>query len=320
MHALKKFGRLACAMSILSLALTTIAAAQEEEDDGFWGSAQSNDEIAIELLNPAGSLFSLANDFTHRPMQGSLPEADDQESLTYLMKVVWPMRLDNGKVLSFRADIPFNLDQPIYLVDGTMNNTEFADWRIRQDAEVVRRDGTFFDVHDHLYDINYEILYGGVSNSGFISMYGIAGVLPTSQDGTVERDAWMLGPAIAFGKLADWGIIGARANHTWEVASASDRLKQYDHQMTTIQVFFAYGLGNGWSIISNPLIEYDWEAASDNKLLLPLGAGISKTVRWGKIPLKFDLEFQHYLETPDTFGPDWMLRFGITPVLSDRFD
>ena len=41
--------------------------------------------------------------------------------------------------------------------------------------------------------LQYDIAWGGVSDSGFISMYGIAGVFPTSQDGSVERDQYLLG-------------------------------------------------------------------------------------------------------------------------------
>ncbi len=49
--------------------------------------------------------------------------------------------------------------------------------------------------------------------------------------------------------------------------------------MTSLKIFFAYGLGNGWQVFSNPVIEYDWEGDSDNQLFVPLGAGVSKTTR-----------------------------------------
>lgn len=303
---------------IFALAGMTAMADENSQGFGFWGAAGTVDDIAIDMLNPATHLFMAANEVSQRTLQGSLPGADSQENLVYALRLNWPVLLSSGKTLAFNVELPFNLDQPTYLVDGSMNNTEFIEWRLRQDAETIRRDGTFFDVHDHLYDINYDITWGGVSDSGFISMYGVAGVIPASQDGSVERDAWMLGPEVVFGQIADWGIFGVRASHMWQVASASDRLKQYDHQMSTLKLFFAYGLGNGWHVISNPVIEYDWEAASDNKLALPLGGGVSKTMRFGRIPVKFEVEFQHYLESADALGPDWTLRFGITPVLSDR--
>ena len=60
-------------------------------------------------------------------------------------------------------------------------------------------------------------------------------------------------------------------------------------------------------------------AASDNKLLLPLGGGISKTVRMGRLPMKMDLEIYGYLESPEAFGTDWMMTFRFTPLLPNWF-
>jgi hypothetical protein len=77
-------------------------------------------------------------------------------------------------------------------------------------------------------------------------------------------------------------------------------------------------LGNGWQIISNPVIEYDWEGAADNKMLLPLGGGVSKTTRIGKMPMKMDFEIYNYIESPDAFGPDWQMSLTLTPVLWSR--
>jgi hypothetical protein len=79
---------------------------------------------------------------------------------------------------------------------------------------------------------------------------------------------------------------------------------------------FAYGLGNGWQVFSNPTISYDWAADSGNKLLLPIGAGISKTLRIGRVPLKLAFEIQKFVESPEQFGPDWLFTFSFTPVIA----
>ena len=92
----------------------------------------------------------------------------------------------------------------------------------------------------------------------------------------------------------------------------------YNTNTSTLEVFFAWGLGNGWQIISYPVIEYDWEAASGNHLALPLGGGVSKTVRLGRVPMKMNLELYGYLESPEAFGPEWMLRFSLAPALPGR--
>ena len=223
MHGMEKPARWLWATLLATVAGQSAADEGGDAAAGFWGSSKSVDEIALELVNPAGSLFSISNDVIHRPMQGSLPAADDQENLAYVLRVSWPVLLDSGKTLTVRAEFPFNLDQPTYfLKDGSFNNQEFIEWRLRQEADSIDRGGTFFDVHDHIYDINWDVAWGGVSETGFLATYGVAGVIPSSQDGSVERDAWMLGPEIALGKVTDRWIVGVRANHL-SVARSSDQ-------------------------------------------------------------------------------------------------
>ena len=71
--------------------------------------------------------------------------------------------------------------------------------------------------------------------------------------------------------------------------------------------------------MSNPVITADWEADSGNELLLPIGAGVSKTTRFGKVPVKLAFEIEKYVVSADRFGTDWLLTFSITPVFRNPF-
>jgi len=271
----------------------------------------SVDEIAKELSNPVTALATFNADIEFRSYQGDLAGADDQSAFIYNFEVSLPIPLDNGKNILMRATIPINGNQPLYYVD----RVEYPEFLVRQLGDSLPADREFIDGHDHLGDVKFDIAYGGVSDSGFISMYGIAVVLPTSQDLSSSIDQYQLGPEVAFGKVTRWGVIGAWAKHMVRVAGES----AWDTNMTSVEVFFAYGLNNGWQVFSNPVIEYDWEATSDNKLLLPIGAGISKTTRIGKIPLKLAFELQHYVVSPDSLGPQWLATFSFTPVFRNPF-
>jgi hypothetical protein len=276
---------------------------------------KSLDEIAIDLINPVSTLFSIVNDFEYTTFQGSLDGADDQTRGKYLLTPVIPFPLDNGKNIMLRFTIPVNFGEPTYMTE----TRDYAEWLIRQFGDDLPTDGVLGKGHGFMDDISYDVAYGGVNDNGFISMFGVAGVLPVSRDGSIERDQFLLGPEVAFGKITDWGIVGAWATHLTNVANPSGVETDYDTNETSLKFFFAYGLGNGWQFISNPTITYDWEGANGNKLLFPIGGGFSKTTRIGKMPLKLEFELQNFIESPDTFGPEWLFTFSLTPVISDRF-
>jgi hypothetical protein len=304
---------------LLGLPIPVLAADTEAEnlDSDTAGSIKrdslSLDEIAKELSNPVTSLATINNDFEYRIYQGSLPGADDDTAYIYTLRPSIPIPLSNGKNILMRFGIPINGEQPIYAI----GNEQVSPFLIRQNASTIPTDGTFdnYHGHSHLGDIDFDIAYGGVSDSGFISMYGIAGVLPSSQDLSQSIDQYQLGPEIAFGKVTGWGVYGAWLTHLTRV-SGEDK---WDTNMTSLKIFFAYGLGNGWQVFSNPVIEYDWEGDSDNQLFLPLGAGVSKTTRFGSMPMKLAFEIQKYITSPDAIGPDWLFTFSFTPVIRNPF-
>jgi len=320
MHTSSSHLKSICSAAVLGLMLLYLPLPGRAEEPNAeteeTGRLMTVDEIAKELSNPVTALRSIYNDFEYRKFDGDLRGSGGQDSWIYLLTPSIPFQLDNGKNILLRATIPFNLNQPIWETwpDAPIWEVDrsYAEWLLRQSPQVTSDTGRFFRGHDHLADITFDAAYGGVSDGGFISMFGIAGVFPSSQDISSSRDQFLLGPEVALGKSADWGVIGAWATHLVDISGDSG----FKTSETTIEIFFAYGLGNGWQIISNPTILYDWEADSGNELLLPIGAGVSKTTRFGRMPIKFEMELQKYIETPERFGPEWLFTFSITPVLS----
>jgi hypothetical protein len=299
--------RKTCIVALLGLPALSVSVMASEDPPGDVRSAISLDEIALELSNPATALGSIANDFEFRPFQGDLPGSDDQSAWRYVLTPSWAFKLSNGKNLFLRATIPLNADQPLWRADRS-----YAEFLIRQSPAITPSFGRFITGHDHMDDIEFLIGYGGVNENGFFTTLGLAAVVPTSEDRSTSRDLVLLGPEFSLGQVTRWGLIGAKAKHLTSVA----REDQWETNETTVKIFFAYGLGNGWQIESNPIIYYDWEAVSGNEWTVPIGAGVSKTMMVGSVPLKLAFEIQKYVVTPDRFGPEWLLRFSLTPVLS----
>ena len=85
--------------------------------------------------------------------------------------------------------------------------------------------------------------------------------------------------------------------------------------MTAGQYFYTYLLSDGWAIGAGPSWSYNWEASSGDRLTLPIGTGINRTVVIGKTPWKFGLEASYFVERSDSFGPEWSIRLSVTPII-----
>ena len=62
-----------------------------------------------------------------------------------------------------------------------------------------------------------------------------------------------------------------------------------------------------------------WEAEDGNQLTLPIGLGIKKTIKIGKIPVKSRIEPQYSIISPDDYGSVWNMRIQIAPVIKSPF-
>ena len=265
-----------CIGAFLGLMALCLAAKASEESPGDERATISVDEIALELSNPVTALRSLAWDIEYRTYQGDLPAANDQTGITNVFTTSWPIKLSNGKSLLLSATLPIKGDQPYW---KPVFYLDYDDFVIRQLPNIDETMGGFGSGHDHMGDIGIDIGYGGVNESGFISMLGLATVLPTSEDTSAARQQWLLGPEIALGQVTSWGLLSARVKHLTNIDGEGDQeLGKLDTNETTLKLFFAYALGNGWQIESNPIILYDWEAVSGNEWTVPIGAGVSKTI------------------------------------------
>jgi hypothetical protein len=279
------------------------------------GSPKSMDQIAREMSNPLAAFLSFNYQFEYINYQGNIPGADDQSARGQFFGLVIPFgQKENGKGWVSRFSLPFYPNQPIYWTD----ERGYAEWRIRQQDPTLDEGGYWESTHGHMDALTADLVYGGVSDTGFILMYGIASILPTTSDTSNGRQQLILGPELNIGKMTDWGVYGAVFSHIIDVAEKKDKGTP-DTTQTTIEAYFSYALGNGWQLVSSPIITYDWEGDSGNKLNLPLGGGIAKTTHIGKMPLKITAEVQKYVASTDRFGPDWLFKFTLTPVYPNRY-
>ena len=250
------------------------------------------DEIAKELANPANPMSTLVNQLDFKTYKGDLPGAGDQTSWTYLFQPSVPFNLGDGRTFALRPAIPYMIDQPVY--DATTGN-----WKNKSGFG----------------DISFDSFYGQTRPSGWVTMYGVFGVLPTASDSSLGIDQWRLGPELVLAKVNKWGVVGALVSHVWDVAGEDD----FDTSLTSIQYIYSINLGSGYQLASGPSITYDWEALSGQELTVPLGIGLAKTSIFGKMPIKMQFQTFYNVEAPDAFAQDWGFRLSISPVVANPF-
>jgi hypothetical protein len=56
-----------------------------------------------------------------------------------------------------------------------------------------------------------------------------------------------------------------------------------------IQPFLNYNFPHGWYFTSSPIITANWLAASDDRWTVPIGGGIGKLFKLGKLPVNTQL-------------------------------
>ncbi|WP_321372863.1 hypothetical protein [uncultured Draconibacterium sp.] len=154
-----------------------------------------------------------------------------------------------------------------------------------------------------LSDIVFTAFYVPESNG---AMWGFGPVLEMPTGGNMRgTEKWSAGPSlIVLAQPYDW-TFGFLVNNAWSFAGKSDA-DDVNHMM--FNLFVVKQLGDGWYVNSAPIITADWTAESDNKWIVPVGAGGGKLVMLGgKLPVNLQTQLYYNVVRPD-FGPKWQWR------------
>jgi len=290
----KKMKKIFLMLLIFSFFGATQVLAQDKEAPKEAHHGKTADELAKELNNPNNDVAKLTFKNQYRWYTGDLPDADSQDNYTLLFQPVFPFGLgqteDHKSVLFFRPAIPFVSDQPV---------------------PAVKNGGFGWDTASGMGDIVFDLAYGRTYKSGWVGLAGIVGTLPAATDDDLKGKQLRLGPEAVFGYVQKWGLLAVFPSHQWDVYGWSEG-EDYDYNTTTLQTFAMFTPGGGWSVGTQPIMTYDWE---NEHWTVPLNLFISKTVLFDKMPFKFDLDINYYVEQPDDFGPEWMVGFNISPIV-----
>ncbi|WP_425044314.1 hypothetical protein [Primorskyibacter sp. S87] len=159
-----------------------------------------------------------------------------------------------------------------------------------------------------LGDINYTLFFSPVKPvNGWIWGIGPSITADSATDDRLGSGKWSAGVSAVALNQPGWGTWGALVRHLWSFAGDSSRK---DVNQTLFEPFINYNLDNGWYLISDMVITYDWKASSGDGLLLPVGGGVGKITRWGNQPVNLRAEAYYNVERPAS-APKWQVGFTV---------
>ena len=161
-----------------------------------------------------------------------------------------------------------------------------------------------------LLDITYHGFLSPPDPGDVIWGAGWALQMPIASNDNLGTKRWSLGPSAVVLTMPKSWVLGLLIQNVWDFAGSGDT----DINKLTLQPIVNYQLGQGWYLTSTPVITADWNADSGNKWTVPLGAGLGKLQRVGKLPIDFKLVYYSNVEKPEV-GPDWSFLFGVKFLL-----
>ena len=289
---------------ILMISLFTFIGLNAQDDTGQKPD-QSADDLAKQLANPNATLGVLFTQFDYTRYSGDVPDAG-QNGLVFNFQPSLPIPLGPGTNLFVRPLIPVYLSQPVLGTDG-------------------------FSHKAGLGNISADVALGKTWPSKWMTMIGVFAGFRTSTIEELKSKQTTLGPEVIIGKTMKWGFVGVMVNHGWGIGGGSDADQQsFDIQdafvtstagvprrtsVTAGQYFYTVGLKNGWQISGTPTFAYNHEGEKGNRFTFPLGTGVVKVTKFGKLPVKLALQYWYYVASPDNFGPQHLVRLQIAPVV-----
>jgi hypothetical protein len=246
----------------------------------------SNNDISKEVENPVTTNITLPLRYEATFNDG--PDNDSTKSTFELDQAVVPFSLDADWSLITRTKMPFVSDPP---------KKHGKPWQLGMDNGYT----TFFLSPSH----------------GSTYFWGVGPVLyyPTATNSNIGVNKWGLGPSVAFLKKDaspwEWGII---VNNIWSLGGpphGKDRSNSF-----LVNPFLSYHFGDGWAVGSSPDVESNWLAKPGQDWTLPVGGGISKTFRLGKLPIRVAFDSYYNAIRADAGNQTWLAEVTMTMVFA----
>jgi hypothetical protein len=256
----------------------------------------SDSELVKQLANPVASLISV-------PFQSNLDfdmGTGDGWRYTMNFQPVVPLKLNSGWTLIVRTILPVIHQEDLF--KGLFDQVTLPD------SIVETLKGKFGPSQTGLGDTTQSFFFSPTQFPfGLTVGAGPAFLYPTATDELLGTGKWGAGPTVVLLKQFGGWTVGALTNHIWSFAGVQSR--NYVSQ-TFLQPFISYATKTKTTFTINTESTYNWH---DGDWTVPINFSVSQLVRVGKVPVSFAVGARYYAAAPRS-GPDWGLRFVVTPL------
>jgi len=243
---------------------------------------ESASELNRKLTNPVSSIWSISNQFNNFELNNG------QWNNNWNFQPVLPLGLTKDWNLITRPVMPF-----YNIVPHETSPGEFA-----RDAG--------------LGDLALLELLSPAHSGNWVLGAGPTAIFPTATSGFTGQGKWQLGPSLVVGYLTKEFFIGVFPQQWWSIGGEHGRP---DTNQMNLQPIASLFFGEGWSIGYSGNILADWTAPSEDVWTVPVGLGLAKVVKLGRLPVKIQLAVQYMPVHPRISGQEWNVQISITPVI-----
>jgi hypothetical protein len=246
------------------------------------GEEESASELNRKLTNPVSSIWSISNQFNNFELNNG------QWNNNWNFQPVMPVSLTKDWNLISRPVMPF-----YNIVPHETSPDEFA-----RDAG--------------LGDLTLLELLSPANSGEWVLGAGPTAIFPTATSHFTGQGKWQLGPSVVVGYLTKEFFIGVFPQQWWSIGGEHGRPDTNQMNLQPIATIF---FGDGWSIGYSGNILADWTAPSEDVWTVPVGLGLGKVVKFGRLPVKIQLAVQYMPVHPRISGQEWNVQVQITPVI-----
>jgi hypothetical protein len=160
-------------------------------------------------------------------------------------------------------------------------------------------------------DVQISAFLSPANPGGLIWGVGAVAQLPTHSNDALGNNNAGLGPTVVVAHLTqgDPWVYGVLLNNVWSVGSTGNPFNsdapKYNNGL--IQIFLNYNFESGAYLTSSPIVTVNWEARGSQQWTVPMGGGVGKIFKFGKLPVNMQIGAYYNVVRPD-FSNNWQIR------------